>query len=61
MALRFNSKDSSGNRSEWKLERGGNLFARKEGSQRWRLLGTGIKNLESAKSFSKRLHKEAIK
>lgn len=58
MALRFNSSLPP---TEWKLERGGSLFARKEGSQRWRLLGTGIKSLESAKSFSKRNHKERIK
>lgn len=58
MALRFSSKDAESVPFEWKLERGGKLFARREGAQRWRLLGTGFFDIESAKSFAERNHTE---
>jgi hypothetical protein len=58
MALNFTSKDADGTPFEWKLERGGNLYARREGTQRWRKLGVQFYDIEKAKVFATRNHTE---
>lgn len=58
MAFRFDTIDMDGVPYEWKLERGGRLYARKTGTQRWRLLGKGFSTIEQAKAFTTLNHTE---
>jgi hypothetical protein len=51
MSLQFTSIDGVGDHFEWKLERGGNLFARAAGKQRWRQIAKNVFNIEDAKAF----------
>ena len=51
MAIQFTSTDAVDDRFEWKLERGGRLFARPEGKQRWRQIAKNVFTIEDAKAF----------
>ena len=51
MALLFDSIDAEDATFQWKLERGGKLYARAEGKQRWRWIAVNVFSVEEAKAF----------
>ena len=58
MGLRFSSDDETGTPIEWRLERGGRLFNRKHGEQRWTLITKDVLSPEDARAFILQYHEE---